>query len=63
MRGLHVGVLMVAAGSSSVLGLSRWRTLVPGPTDFAGGANVALADYTGASPTGVPAELAAAESL
>jgi mono/diheme cytochrome c family protein len=34
-----------------------WLVLGPGPTDFAGGHTVALADYHGADPTGVPAEL------
>lgn len=33
----------------------------PGPTDFAGSDQVALAEYHGADPTGVPAELAQAD--
>ena len=37
--------------------------LGPGPTDFAGGDQVALADYHGADPTGVPAELASASLI
>ena len=35
-----------------------WLVLIPGPTDFAGGDEVALADYHAANPTGVPAEIA-----
>ena len=35
-----------------------WFLLAPGPMDFAGGHKVALADYHGANPTGVPASLA-----
>jgi mono/diheme cytochrome c family protein len=34
-----------------------WIVLGPGPVDFAGGGRVALADYKGADPTGVPPEL------
>ena len=37
--------------------------LGPGPTGFAGGSPVALADYHGADPTGVPPELANASLL
>ncbi len=35
-----------------------WIVLGPGPLAFAGGKRVALADYHGPDPTGVPAELA-----
>jgi mono/diheme cytochrome c family protein len=35
-----------------------WVVLGPGPTDFAAGSRVALANYHGADPTGVPPELA-----
>jgi mono/diheme cytochrome c family protein len=34
-----------------------WIVLGPGPTDFAGGQRVALANYKAANPTGVPAPL------
>jgi mono/diheme cytochrome c family protein len=37
-----------------------WIIRGPGPLDFAGGTKVALADYRGANPTGVPAKLAQA---
>jgi mono/diheme cytochrome c family protein len=37
-----------------------WIIRGPGPLDFADGAKVALADYRGANPTGVPAALAKA---
>jgi mono/diheme cytochrome c family protein len=41
-------------------GLVVW-IVGPGPTAFAGGRTVPLADYKGANPTGVPAELASAD--
>lgn len=37
-----------------------WAIRGPGPMDFAGGPKVALTDYRGANPTGVPATLAKA---
>ncbi len=40
-----------------LLGFVWIVALAPHPTDFAGGPKVALADYRGADPTGVPAEL------
>ena len=44
-----VGVILLAVGG--------WIVLGPGPLDFAGGSPVALSDYKGPNPTGVPAEL------
>ncbi|HEX4159893.1 MAG TPA: c-type cytochrome [Rhizomicrobium sp.] len=41
-----------------VLGNSIWLLSGPGPTDFAGGRPVALAQYKAADPTGVPGALA-----
>ena len=49
-------VLIVAA----VIG---WRMFFPGPMAFAGGSTVALADYHGADPTGVPTALANADQV
>jgi mono/diheme cytochrome c family protein len=46
-----------------VLGVLAWRTFVPAPMAFAGGSTVALADYQGANPTGVPADLAKADAV
>ncbi|MCJ8144041.1 cytochrome c [Ancylobacter sp. A5.8] len=43
------------------LGVVGWMVLQPGPYGFAGGDPVALADYKGASPTGLPVELASAD--
>ena len=48
-----VAVLAVVA-----LGILLWLVLAPDPTDFAGGRKVALADYHGPNPTGVPPSLA-----
>jgi mono/diheme cytochrome c family protein len=52
--------LIIAAAAIVVIGAVAfwWIVLGPGPMDFAGGNTVALADYRGANPTGVPAELA-----
>jgi mono/diheme cytochrome c family protein len=46
-----------------VLGVIGWKVFNPGPLAFAGGANVALADYHAADPTGVPAALAGADPV
>ena len=40
-----------------VLAVVGWIVLGPGPLDFAGGSPVALPDYKGPDPTGVPADL------
>jgi mono/diheme cytochrome c family protein len=47
----------------AVAGVGVWLVAVPGPTNFATGATVALADYKSANPTGVPAEMANADLL
>ncbi|HEY2446506.1 MAG TPA: c-type cytochrome [Rhizomicrobium sp.] len=52
--GVAVAILLV------VLGIGIWLVSSPGPTDFAGGTAVAVADYRAANPTGVPVELAQA---
>ena len=50
-------VAIVAVGFVFLAGF-LWIVLGPEPTDFAGKDRVALADYHGADPTGVPTELA-----
>ncbi len=52
--------LWIAAAIVAVIGGITVQQLVfgPGPTAFAGGKTVSLADYAGADPTGVPADLA-----
>jgi mono/diheme cytochrome c family protein len=53
---------LVAATIVVVIGGAvLWHVLVPGPMAFAGGTPVPLADYHGTDPTGVPAELKAAD--
>jgi mono/diheme cytochrome c family protein len=52
---LSVVVIVVIA-----LAAGLWILRGPGPMAFAGGAKVALADYRGTNPTGVPAALAQA---
>jgi mono/diheme cytochrome c family protein len=47
-------LLIAAAGFA-------WKMFNPGPMAFAEGSTVALADYRGADPTGVPADLAKAD--
>ena len=49
-------VVVVVIGFASIL-------LAPRPTDFAGGQRVALSDYRGQDPSGVPPELKAASVL
>jgi len=46
-----------------VLAVIGWRMFYPGPMAFAGGSTIALADYQGADPTGVPAVLADADRV
>lgn len=53
-----IAVVIVAA-----LGLFFWIVSGPGPTEFAGGEKVALANYHGPDPTGVPASLAHASLI
>jgi mono/diheme cytochrome c family protein len=54
MRTLLIGAVAVVAIGALVF---WWLVLIPGPTDFAGGSTVALADYHAADPTGVPTSL------
>lgn len=56
--GIAVAVLTVIA-----LGFAAWLVLIPGPTAFASGSTVALADYKEANPTGVPKEMASADLI
>jgi len=56
-------IIVIAAIVIGVLGLLAWRTFNPGPLAFAGGSTVALADYREANPTGVPADLAKADTI
>jgi mono/diheme cytochrome c family protein len=57
-------VAVVAAAIVVVIaGAIFWRVLNPGPMAFAVGSTVALADYHGANPTGVPAPLADADPI
>jgi mono/diheme cytochrome c family protein len=45
------------------LGIVGWRRFYLGPMTFADGSTVALADYHGANPTGVPAVLMTADTV
>jgi len=56
-----IGVVLVIA--LIVVAGVAWITLGPGPMDFAGGQKVALSDYRGGDPTGVPAGLAQADPV
>jgi len=63
-RRFTVPLLGAAILILAVLGFVAWRLLLlPGPLAFAGGSQVALADYQAASPTGVPATLAGADLI
>ena len=46
--------IVIAVIAVIVLGVAAWLFLLPGPMSFASGSSVALADYNGADPTGVP---------
>ena len=59
-RRLWITAAIVAAIVWVVAG---WMLLEPGPMDFAGGRPVALASYSKANPTGVPAELGHADLI
>jgi len=54
-RSILVAVAVIAVMAVAAL---TWVVVSPGPMAFAGGANVALLDYRGADPTGVPTALA-----
>ena len=56
--GIAIAVIVVIA-----LGFAAWLVLIPGPTAFASGSTVALADYKEANPTGVPKEMASADLI
>jgi len=55
---IPIGIVVLIA-----VGLFGFRIFNPEPLAFAGGPVVALADYRGANPTGVPAELAGADPV
>ncbi|WP_019831667.1 cytochrome c [Sphingomonas sp. PR090111-T3T-6A] len=59
---LWIGGIIVAVGVA-VLGVFGWIVGQPGPTAFAKGSPVDLAQYKGPSPVGVPTELAGADPL
>jgi mono/diheme cytochrome c family protein len=55
MRGR--GVILAVVVLLIVAAVFAWKIFNPGPMAFVGGSNVALADYRGADPTGIPAAL------
>jgi mono/diheme cytochrome c family protein len=57
MRASRINFAAVAIIILIGLGLWAWHVIVPGPTAFARGSTVALSDYRGPDPTGVPAIL------
>src|ERR1700744_2235840 len=60
MKKLGIVVAVIAVIG---LGFAGWMVLIPGPTAFASGSSVALADYAGPNPTGVPKELVNADLI
>jgi mono/diheme cytochrome c family protein len=54
-------IVIIAVLILIVAGVLGWRIFNPGPMAFASGSTVALADYHGANPTGVPPALANAD--
>jgi mono/diheme cytochrome c family protein len=63
MSARRVIVLVIGAVAIAAAIVLAWMAFQPGPYAFAGGQRVDLAAYTGASPTGVPAELTQADAL
>ena len=59
-RSLLIGLAAIVAAAVAT---GLWIVGGPGPTAFAGGPKVALADYHGPDPTGVPASLAQASPV
>jgi mono/diheme cytochrome c family protein len=53
-----IGAVLLVA-----LGMYAWHLFNPGPMAFAGGTTVAIADYHGGDPTGVPAGLGNADRI
>src|SRR5271156_6647709 len=62
-RRRHFALSVLAVGLAVVLVISTWLIATPRPTSFAGGKAVALTEYRGADPTGVPSELKGASLL
>jgi mono/diheme cytochrome c family protein len=61
MSARRIGVAIAVIAIVVIAGV--WFVRGPGPTDFAGGDRVVLADYRAANPTGVPPELANATAV
>jgi len=60
MRRVAIALAVLAV---ALLGVAAWLVVIPGPMTFASGSPVALADYKGPDPTGVPKELAEADLI
>ena len=54
---LRIILAVVGLAVLTAVGIFGWIVFGPGPTDFAGRDRVALADFKGADPSGVPADL------
>ncbi len=59
----RIVIVTVVAFGAIALAAFLWIVLGPGPTDFALGPEVALADYRAANPSGVPSTLAQASPV
>jgi mono/diheme cytochrome c family protein len=59
-RAKRYTLIFLAAVVAVMVIVFAWVLFEPGPTDFAGGRRVALTDYHGLDPSGVPPELKAA---
>jgi mono/diheme cytochrome c family protein len=57
----RAGIVAIIVVVVIALGAISWRVFNPGPMAFAGGTAVALSDYHGKDPTGVPTGLAGAD--
>jgi mono/diheme cytochrome c family protein len=63
MRLGRILLIVVAAVVVVALGVTAWMVAGSRPMAFAGGRTVALADYKGPSPTGVPADFGSADPI
>jgi hypothetical protein len=62
-RRKHSPLWVLGAVVAVMLVIFIWLIATPGPTSFAGGEPVALTQYRGPDPTGVPSELKGASLL
>jgi mono/diheme cytochrome c family protein len=63
MSGRRIVLIVIAALLVLGAGVFAWIAFGPGAMDFAGGRTVALRDYKGSAPTGVPADFTSTDPI